>query len=82
MSENKEVEKLQWETELNNLKTKKLKLETEVIELETKIIKLQAQKIKEETEVMQKRLKYWWLPTVMDRDFIYLAVIIGLLLYI
>ena len=73
MSENTEVEALKVEQllskkEFNELEIIKLKRETELIKLQK--------------ERAQKRLKYWWLPTVMDRDFIYLAIIIGLLLYI
>ncbi len=73
MTENMEVE---------TIKIEQLQREKEFIELETIKLKRETELIKLQTELAQKRLKYWWLPTVMDRDFIYLAVIIGLLLYI
>ncbi|MCL1079685.1 hypothetical protein D5R81_16795 [Parashewanella spongiae] len=80
--ENSELEKLKAESELNILETRKLKMETELIKLETQKLELETELLKLQNQQNEKRLKYWWLPTVMGRDFIYLAIIIGLLLYI
>ncbi len=73
MTKNTDVD--QMKIEQLDRETQFIKLETQKIILETEILKLQAQKA-------EKQLKYWWLPTVMTRDFVYLVIILGLLLYI
>ena len=63
------------------LAIQKLQREKELIELETKKIQRETELLQLQNQRAQKRLKYWWLPTVFDREILYILVIIGLLIY-